>query len=357
MVRILQILPSFNTGGVEHTTLRVANALSDKGLQNFVVSNGGGLAKKLHKQSTHITAPSIASKNPFLLIFNCIRLIYIVKKYSIDIVHVRSRAPAWSAYIICKILSKKFITTYHGAYSQNRYKWFYNWVMSKGNPVVVASQFMQNHVKSFYPNSKTTQIPSGIDTNFFKTKSYKKKNNNYQKTIMLLGRFTKIKGHHYLLQAISSSENLKKNFKVLFLGDSNNPILVNYLKTFAINHSINLTISTNQNNIKPYLNAADIVVIPTTKPEAFGRVTVEAMSMEKLVIVNNLGASPEVLGDDNWVYNIDDTGQNLAKKLEQALSLSDEELKIIGHNNLRRAVELYDLNIMLDRHFKLYGIN
>lgn len=366
MKSILQILPSFNTGGVEHTTLKVANSIAKAGCKSFVASSGGDLVKELNSNVVHFCIAKLNSKNPFFIFLNIFKLIKIIKSNSIDVVHARSRAPAWSAYFAARITKKLFITTYHGAYGQNIFKYFYNKVMAKGQPTVVASDFMSEHVNFHYPFARTINIPSGIDTKYFfndeevalKAEQLKKtlKLQDNQKIILLVGRFTRIKGHQFLLKAINNSSFLKNNSLVIFVGDSKNQSLVSELENYALKNSINLKVFKDQSDLRPYFSVSDLVIVPTTKPEAFGRVTVEAMSMGKFVIANNLGASAEVLGSNEWVYNIDENGCNLTSKILEFYDLPRSEIKLIGLSNRERAVANYDVNVMLDKHLHLYGI-
>ena len=169
-----------------------------------------------------------------------------------------------------------------------------------------------------------------------------------------MGRFTTIKGHLELLRAVNASSVLTHNTHVVFVGNSGNPALVSELKKYALANNIRLSVFFDQKDLRPFFELANIVVVPTTKPEAFGRVTVEAMSMEKCVIVNDLGASGEILGDQRWVYESSDSINKLSEKLLQACTLSNLELATIGKKNRVRALAMYDLEVMLSKHFELY---
>lgn len=364
MIKVLQVIPALNTGGVEHTTLHVANSLGSKKEASYVASSGGNLTNELDEGVYHFTLPTLNSKNPIEIFLNAQRLAEIIKKNGIKIVHARSRACGWSAYFASKKTKTRFVTTYHGAYGQNCLKWYYNRVMAYGNPVVVASKYMHNHVKNFYHFAKTFEIPSGIDTKYFCKNSTTLAEalnlrdslniENDKKTILLLGRFTSIKGHIELLRAVNASCLLTQKAHVVFVGNCGNPGLVNELTNYASSNNIKLHVFFDQKDLRPFFELANIVVVPTNKPEAFGRVTVEAMSMEKCVIVNDLGASGEVLGDQSWVYESRDSVNKLSEKLLQAFALSDDELEIIGKKNRLRAIKMYDLEVMLSKHFELY---
>ncbi len=358
MSSILQVLPAFHAGGVEQTTLLVANALAEQGFGSFIVSAGGLMTKKLHPDVKHIYLP-LNTKNPYLMLINAKKIKTIIAENHINIIHARSRAPAWSAYLAAKAMNTHFLTTYHGAYSQNFLKWYYNRVMALGDPAIVASCYMENHVKKYYPKAQCVQVPSGINTEFFSPnlselqtlKSQWSVSDN-TKIILLIGRFTHIKGHHVLLQAASKS-TFKNQMKIVFVGDSKNPQLVNKLKKQAQDLSLELYVHLDEKDLRPFLNMANVVVVPTIKPEAFGRVTVEAMSMKKVVIVNDLGASSEVLNNPDWVFS-HDCVLNFAQKIDKAMSLSQEEEQTIGSANRLRAVSLYNIEKLTEAHIQTY---
>ncbi len=361
MNAVLQILPTFHTGGVEKTTLLIANALAEKGLRSFIASAGGILIKDLHPSVIHVELP-LNTKNPCVMFSNVKRLKKIIEGYRIDIVHARSRAPAWSAYFATKSTNAHFLTTYHGAYSQNFFKWYYNRVMAMGDPVIVTSCYMENHVKMHYSNAECTQIPSGVNTQFFSPELvnlpqiqtlkslWEIKDNT--KIILLVGRFTPIKGHHVLLKSLGQS-TFKDQIRVIFVGDSKNPKFVNDLKKQSEENGLRLHVHLDEKDLRPFFHMANVVVVPTIKPEAFGRVTVEAMSMEKIVIVNNLGASSEIINNKDWVFNHNSI-ESLTHKIDNALSLNSEQVQTIGTANRLRASTLYNVEALIESHLQLY---
>jgi glycosyltransferase involved in cell wall biosynthesis len=361
MNSILQVLPSFHAGGVEQTTMHVANALAEQGINNFVVSEGGILVKKLHPGVTHVCLP-LNTKNPFLIFSNSKKIKKIIKDHNINIVHARSRAPAWSAYLAAKATNAHFITTYHGAYGQNFFKWYYNRVMALGSPVIVASAYMEDHVKKYYPKVQCVQIPSGIHTKFFSPELANQSKiqelkaqwnlNEESKVILLVGRFTRIKGHQMLLQAASQSA-FKNHLNIVFVGDNKNLELVNELKNQAAAFSIKLHAHVDEKDLRPFYKIANVVTVPTTKAEAFGRVTVEAMSMEKIVIVNDLGASSEVINAPEWVFKHNSVA-DFASKIDTALRLTQMQVQEIGVANRLRATSLYDIEGLITGHMQVY---
>ncbi len=361
MPGILKILPAFHTGGVEQSTLIIANYLAAQGLESFVASSGGSLEKKLHPDVTHITL-TLHTKNPFKMIGNALKLKRLITQHDIKVIHAGSRAPAWSAYLAAKAAGIPYVTTYHGAYSQNFLKWHYNQVMAWGTPVIVSSAYMENHVERYYPGTKCVTIPSGIDTSFF-AQNLEIDGQSQQlkhqwnvpvdgKVILLVGRFTRIKGHEFLLSSLAYLK-IKKAPVVIFVGDSSNPNLINELKQQAKAAKIQLFFHLDEPDLRPFYHAADVVVVPTTKPESFGRVTVEAMSMGKIVIGNDLGASSELINDPRWIFD-HSTTTSLADKIHDALSLPPAETQAIGQQNRERAIALYDIEKLVVGYLEIY---
>lgn len=361
MAAILQILPNFHTGGVEQTTFLVAEELARQGFLSVVASSGGMLAEKLTKNVTHINL-FLNTKNPIRIFINIKKIKNIIIENNIKIVHVRSRAPGWSAYFAAKTTGAHFITTYHGAYGQNFFKWFYNRVMSLGNPVIVASKFMQAHVGKYYPKAGCLEIPSGVDTAYYDPDSVNNSQNltlhsllgtdKSSKIVLLAGRFTRIKGHQILLDAANQSA-YKQDLKIVFVGDSKNMPLAQELKANAAALGLDLAVYTDQSDLRPFFAIASVVVVPTTKPEAFGRVTVEAMSMGKIVIANDLGASAEVINNPDWIFP-HENAQKLAEKIDQAFSLTNDQGKEIGTQNRLRACTHYNIKNLTDGHIEIY---
>jgi len=362
MSGILQVLPAFHVGGVEQSVLTIANHLSEQGIPSFVASSGGMLQQKLLANVTHLTLP-LRTKNPFKIIHNAVKLRRLIAQYDIKIIHAGSRAPAWSAYLAAKLSKIAFVTTYHGAYSQNFFKWYYNRVMALGTPVIVASNYMAEHVKKYYPTITCTNIPCGINPDFFTNDATIKEQSKLlrskwhlkrdDKAVILVARFTRIKGHAFLLESLANCKQ-KKVPSVVFVGDSQNLNLIHALKQKAALLKIKLFVHLDEPDLRPFYDAADVVVVPTTKPESFGLVTAEAMSMGKVVIGNNLGASPELINDPTWIF--DATSQaSLACNIAHALALAPKQAQAIGQKNRERVVALYNTKNFLAEHMRIYN--
>ena len=167
---VLQVLPSLDTGGVERGTIDIAAAIVKSGGTAIVVSSGGVMVRELERTgATHIAMP-VHSKNPLVMWQNVSRLVRLIEKYDVDIVHARSRAPAWSAYYAAKRTNRAFVTTFHGTYSYaNIFKRAYNRIMLRGDRVIAISHFIADHIRDVYgvEGPQIRVIHRGIDLDLF----------------------------------------------------------------------------------------------------------------------------------------------------------------------------------------------
>ena len=150
-LKILQVIPKLGYGGAETGCYDLAHYLPENNCSSFIVTSGGELLKFIDRKKVKLIRLPVQSKNPILMFFNSIALIFIILFYNISIVHARSRAPAWSCLIATKITRRKFVTTFHGTYNfKNSAKKFYNSVMVRSNLVIAGSNFIFSHIKQNY---------------------------------------------------------------------------------------------------------------------------------------------------------------------------------------------------------------
>lgn len=213
---VLQVLPRLLAGGVERGTIDVAAALRAAGWNAVVASAGGPMVHELERLgATHVTLP-LASKNPFVIRANIDRLATLVRRYNVDIVHARSRAPAWSARYAAKRAGRHFVTTFHNAYGRDSIlKHHYNAVMAAGERVIAISHFVGEHVASSYgvPPERLRVIPRGVDTNRFDPDKIRPERlialmkawrlADGAPLVLLPGRLTRWKGQRVLIEAIA----------------------------------------------------------------------------------------------------------------------------------------------------------
>lgn len=286
---ILQVLPALEQGGVERGAVEIDNALVAAGWKSIVMSNGGQLTKKLH--GTHLKLP-LNTKNPLKMLINAHALRLVIKQNNVDIIHARSRAPGWSAYLAAKGTSAHFITTFHGTHGlKNALKRYYNSVMAKGEVVIAVSEFIRNHVIENYGAApeKVVTIHRGADLKQFgpDIKPVGLGLTAGKKVVMLPGRITRWKGQHIFVEAMRTIDAIG-----VIVGNATN---AQYMRELDKILPDNVIILPGTPDLSPVLANADIVVSASTKPEAFGRIAIEAQAMGKPVVTTNIGGALETV--------------------------------------------------------------
>ncbi|MBO4644040.1 MAG: glycosyltransferase family 4 protein [Alphaproteobacteria bacterium] len=344
---IIQILPRLETGGVERGTLEIASALQDAGWTSVVVSGGGRLVRDLEKLGTeHITLP-VYSKNYFTMLRNAKRLAEIITEKKADIVHARSRAPAWSAKWACQKTGVPLLTTFHGAYNLGPFKIKkkYNKVMTDGVLTIAVSNFIKRHILSNYETVEENNIRvihRGADVERFdRTKvsqerlialSQKWRVPEDLPVIMLPGRLTRWKGQLILLEALSKMHH--KELRCLLVGSDQGRKgyrreLERKIKKLGLSGVVQIVDHCSEMDVAYMLS--DIVVSASTDPEAFGRVVPEAQAMGRIVIGPNHGGATETIRDGETGFLFEPgNADDLAAKLDAVLSMSAEDKKRIA---------------------------
>lgn len=309
-MNVLQVVPELNAGGVEGTTLEVAQALIAKGHEAHVISAGGRMEDDFIQMGGRLHKTDIGSKNIFTL-FRRIRLIRaIIAEYKIDIVHARSRAPAWPAFHAARIEDVPFLTTYHGIYNgTSGLKKYYNSVMAKGVHIIANSEFTKAHIIKTHGTApdKITAIPRGVDMAKFDPAKISEKDilaqrNRWnispeQNIILLPGRLTRWKGP---LVAVEALAKLPDNCVLVLLGDAQGrDDFVNEIKAKAETLGVKqrVILPGHSRDVPTALSAADVVISASTDPEAFGRVAAEAQAMQKPIIATAHGGALETVID------------------------------------------------------------
>ncbi|MEM7616920.1 MAG: glycosyltransferase family 4 protein [Pseudomonadota bacterium] len=372
---ILQILPALNSGGVERGTIDIARAIVDNGWQSLVASAGGKMINQVKSVgATHIELP-LATKNPFKILKNKRRIIDIIKKYNVDIVHARSRAPAWSCYLACKELSEqnhpvKFITTFHGTYkNQNPLKKLYNSVMVKSIHVIAVSEFIKKHIIDNYGlySKNITVIHRGVDVEYFNSDNIKSARTLEAASklrlpddvpiILLPGRITNWKGQLFLLKSLTRLSH--KNYYCLIIGAYQSHMsYYNKLKKFIKKNKLqqNVRIMEDVSDIATIYKMSDIIISSSLRPEAFGRIAIEGQAMGRLVIATNHGGSCETIINNKtgWLVDVDDT-KKMADAIENAIGLTKDERKLIYNAAIENIQNNFTLKQMCDNTINLYS--
>ncbi len=342
-MNILQVLPELNAGGVERTTIEVAQALSEAGHGAaghgaHVVCNGGRLEDELRAAGGILHKLNVGSKNPMSLRGNTKALIDIIKTNKIDIVHARSRAPAWPAKAAAKATNTPFITTYHGIYNaKSGLKRRYNAVMAKGDIVIANSEFTKAHILKEHGvdigkgEGNIVVIPRGVDMSVFDPKLVTVKDVaairqewgvGDNKTILLPGRLTRWKGQ---LVAVEALKLLGGKAVLVLLGDAqgrDDYVAEIETKAEALGVSNRLILAGHSRSMPAALMAADVVISASTDPEAFGRVMAEAQAMARLVVASDHGGARETIIDGAGGYLVTPSdSQALAEGIAKVLAL------------------------------------
>tara|TARA_A100000164_G_scaffold307366_1_gene284071 strand:+ start:64 stop:996 length:933 start_codon:yes stop_codon:yes gene_type:complete len=301
---------------------------------------------------------------------------FLILVLNINIVHARSRAPAWSCLIATKFTRRKFVTTFHGTYNFNSYlKKFYNSVMVRSDLVIAGSNFIFSHIKKNYSKylnykKKFLVIFRGINTDYFNPKLIKDsdkkllkkkwKIEDEKKVILLPGRLTSWKGQEMFIESIS---HLRKNypdinFVAVILGnDQGRKIYKKKLNRLVEQHRLkNEVIFIDHLELIPIAyEISDVVVSSSIEPEAFGRVSVEAQSMEKPIIASNIGGSNETIINEKtgFLFEAGDS-KKLSEKLGEILNLSELTLNGIGAEGRKNVTKKFNVEKMCKSTYSEY---
>ncbi|MBP3546374.1 MAG: glycosyltransferase family 4 protein [Alphaproteobacteria bacterium] len=367
---VLQVLPELQHGGVEWGTIQVAEALQQNGYTNFVASAGGRLEYELDKMKVkHFKLP-LKTKNPIKLYLNSLKLEKIIKENGINIVHARSRAPAWSAYWAARRAGVKYMTTFHGTYGlgPKGIKKVYNKVMTFGQLIIAISTHIKNHMLQNYnvAESKMRLIHRCVDVEKFSPKSVTQeriirtiKENNLPEDrpiISLVGRITRWKGQHILVEAMSMLKN-KDAYALIVGSDQGRVKYTEELKETAKKLGVENRIKFigESFDIPALLMVSDVVLSTAIEPEAFGRAAIEGQAMGKIVLASNIGGSLENLVDgvSGRLFKSNDA-KSLAEAMDWALSLPDEEKKKFSEAAIKNVHDNFTKQIMCDKTIAVY---
>jgi glycosyltransferase involved in cell wall biosynthesis len=367
-LKVLQVIPKLGYGGAETGCYDIAHYLPENGCKSFIVTSGGELTKFINKEKVKLIKLPVQSKNPLLIIFNTLALIFIIIFNNISIVHARSRAPAWSCLFATKITRRKFVTTFHGTYNfNNKIKKFYNSVMVKSNLIIAGSNFIFSHIKNNYSDyldikNKLLVIFRGINVDYFdpttKTEIEEKKLlKNWgivenKKIILLPGRLTSWKGQELFLEAINMV-NIQLGYEAFYaviLGSDQGRDLFKK-KLIRLSEQYRMTKQVkfidHCKDMALAYKVSDIIISASIKPEAFGRVAVEAQAMEKVIIASDIGGSNETVIDEKTGYLFEAGNANsLSKKILKVLNLDNTTIKTIGTEGRKNIVNKFNVEKM-----------
>ncbi len=342
---VLQVLPALETGGVERGTVEMVQAIVRAGGNALVASAGGRLVAAVERAGgTHITL-QLASKNPARIWRNAARLAFLIRAAEVDIVHARSRAPAWSAWLACRKTGARFVTTWHGVYKENAPgKRRYNAVMARGERIIAISQFVAAKLKARHhvDPGRLRVIPRGVDTAMFDPAAVggdrmarlaaQWRLPDGASTIMLPARLTRWKGQAVMLEAMARLER-QDVFLVLVGAEQGRARfrreLLNRAEVLGIADRVRLV--GHCDDMPAALMLADVVANPSVEPEPFGRTVIEAQAMGRPVVVSDAGGTAETVehGVTGWRVRPGDP-RALAATIDVILRLPPAERAAFG---------------------------
>ena len=344
---VLQVIPELAAGGAERTTLEIVEALKAAGGRALVVSEGGRMEDELAQFGGELIRMPVKTKNPLAIHKHAGLLAQIIRQEGVDLIHARSRAPAWSALWAARRTGIPFVTTYHGAYGgKSAPKKLYNSVMARGDKVIANSDYIADHIRNTYrlPEARLITIPRGVDTHIFdpikadpaRVSALRSELGKPDRFLFILpGRLTSWKGQMVLIDALAElSDAEKAHFQVALIGDAQgrDDYLAALTSRIAENGLDDLVkITGHSSDMVNLYAAADLVLAPSTRPEAFGRIAIEAGAMQRPVIVSDHGGQRETVvdGETGWRVKPGDPA-DLARAIGAYLGLSTAERQNMG---------------------------
>lgn len=367
---ILQVIPELGPGGAEQGCIDVATAIQKAGGRALVISHSGDRVYDLVRSGAqHITLP-VHSKNPFVMWRNIYRLRNIIRREGVDIVHARSRAPAWSAYFAVRGTQAKFITTCHALYNiHNRFKRAYNRIMAKGVRVIAISRAVSDYLQREYgmDAQNIRIIHRGVPMEKFNPAHVTPERmiNLAQlwripegaHVVMLPGRLTRWKGHHVLIEAIARLGR-SDVFALLIGSDQGRSAYTQELHDLIAKHGLEgqVRIVDHCTDMPAAYMLAEIVVSASTEPEGFGRIPVEAQAMGRLVIATDHGGAAEtVLPDETGFLVPPGDASALCDKIRDILALDEQTRMSLAFRGMQNARDRFSKDRMTTDTLKVYN--
>ena len=375
-INVLQVIPKLGYGGAETGCYDIAHYLAEKDCGSFIVTSGGDLLKFVKKSKVGIFKLPVHSKNPIFILSNIFLLIFLIIFKKINIVHARSRAPAWSCYFACLLTNTIFVTTFHGTYNfKSKLKKFYNSIMLRSKLTIAGSNFIFGHINEHYneyltKKKKLRVIFRGINIDYFSPKNISILKQEKLKrewgldtnkfTILLPGRLTQWKGQEKFIESLNIliEDYNFTNFQAILLGsDQGRKVYTKKLYSLVERYALTKKVKfiSHCKEMPLAYSLADVTVSASIEPEAFGRVAVESQSMGKPIVASDIGGSKETILNkkSGFLYKHDDP-RELAKNLNTVIQLSQEELKLIGNEGRKNVTKKFDVEVMCDSNLREY---
>ena len=357
-MRIVQLLPELNEGGVERGVVELNREYVKQEIESYVISNGGKLDNQINLDGGKHIKFDVCSKNIFTAFSRVSKLKKILKELKPDIIHVRSRVPAWLIYFVNKSLNIKVVSTVHGFNSVG----YYSSIMQKSDAVICVSNSIKEYIQKHYQTSenKITVIPRGIDLDLFNSNnisndfidSFKKENNLENKFIISsVGRVTQLKDYETFIKAISLVKKEIPNVVALIVGGvrSDKQEYLNSLKKLVneLNLEDNIIFTGSQSKISEIYALSNVVVSSSKKPESFGRAVAESIAMNTPVIATNHGGVKDIIieNENGFFFEVGNADE-LANKI-----LKSKNLEFDGYNYISSN---FSLGNMLEKTLEVY---
>ena len=357
-MRIVQVIPELNEGGVERGVVELNREFVRKGIESFVISAGGKLENQINLDGGNHVKFDVCSKNIFTAFRRVKGLKKILKEINPDIIHVRSRVPAWLVYFANKSLNIKVVSTVHGFNSVG----FYSSIMQKSDAVICVSNSIKEYIQKHYqtPESKITVIPRGIDLELFNPKNiddsfienFKKEFDLENKFIVSsVGRVTQLKDYETFIKAILLVKKEIPNIVGLIVGGvrSDKEDYLNSLKNLIKELSLedNIIFTGSQSKIEQIYALSDVVISSSKKPESFGRAVAEAICMNKPAIATNHGGVKDIIieNENGFFFEVGDD-KELADNILKSRTLKFDGYSYISDN--------FSLENMVNKTLKVY---
>ena len=372
---LLQVVPELETGGAEQTTIDVAHAVVRIGGKALVATRGGRMAARLEADGARLAQMPVQTKNPLVMLGNAARLVDLIRREKVSIVHARSRAPAFSALWAAQVTGTPFVATYHGVYNaKSQLKRWYNAVMTRGDLVIANSDYTRDHVLAEHhlDPAKIVSIPRGVDLKRFNPswvtpervqalrEAWRLDVRDRRTKLLLAGRLTRIKGHLLIVEAARRMKaEGRDDFLIIFAGDDQGRTEYRHEVENAVAQAEltdQVRIVGHCDDMPAAYQICDIAMLPTTKPESFGRTAVEPQVMGKPVLASDHGGTTEtvVSGETGWLVKVDDP-EAWAQAMTKAIDMGPPRLAAMGQAAANRARRLYSVDAMCEATLAAYA--
>jgi len=367
-LKVLQVIPKLGYGGAETGCYDIAHYLNENDCKSYIITSGGELTKFINKKKVKLIRLPVQSKNPIIMLFNTIVISLIILFCNINIVHARSRAPAWSCFLATKITGRKFVTTFHGTYNFNsKIKKFYNSVMVRSDLIIAGSNFIFSHINKNYSKylnakKKFLVIFRGINTDYFdpSTTLEKDEDNLFKswelkfgkKIILFPGRLTSWKGQEMFLDSINKV-NMQLGhdaFIAVILGsDQGRELykkkLIRLVEQYRLTNQVKFI--EHCKNMPVAYKISNFVVSASIEPESFGRISVEAQSMQKPILASNIGGSKETIIDNKTGILFESgNSEEMSEKIIELLNLDESTLNQMGIEGRKNVINKFNVEKM-----------